>query len=83
MKEQSNDFIDRCQQVSDSVKKNLHLLKSEDIQNYEYTSLVRFNSRIILSDNKEFLEAVKTEIGGEIIEDSHIGLYLFYGELRS
>jgi hypothetical protein len=47
----------------------------------EISSLVGFNNRLLISDCKAFLEAVKGEIGGEILEDSKIGKFLYYGEL--
>ena len=77
------NFIDRCHQVTKSVKKNLHLLNECNPEEIDINSLVGFNNRVILSDCKAFLEAIKKEIGGEIMEDSKIGPCLYYGETTS
>jgi len=71
----SINYFDKCHQVTESVKSNTD---ETDISN-----LVGFNNRVVLSNCKPFLEAVKNEIGGEIIEDSIIGTFLYYGELEN
>jgi len=83
MQQQTNDSIDKCHKVTESVKKNLHLLNECNPEEIDIQTLVGFNNRIVLSDCKAFLEAVKSEIGGEIIEDSKIGPFLYYGEKTS
>ncbi len=83
MKENTEDIIARCHQVTKSVKRNLHLLENTNPESLDIFSLVGFNSRVVLSGQKAFLEAVKKEIGGEIIEDSDIGPFLYYGELMN
>ena len=83
MQKQSDKIIDKFQKVSNSVKKNMPLLKKPDIENKNITFKVGYNSRVVLSNNKEFLEALKTELGGEIMEDTRIGQFLYYGDLRS
>lgn len=80
MKENPEDILSRCHQVTESVKRNLHLLENTNPKTVEIFSLVSFNSRIVLSGQKDFLEAVKKEIGGEIIDDTTIGPFLYYGE---
>jgi len=74
------NLIDKCHQVTESVKKNLHFLNEFDVDETDISKLVGFNSRVILSRSKPFLEAVKRDIGGEILEDSIIGTFLYYGE---
>jgi len=74
------DSYDKCHKVTASVKKNLYLIKGCNPDELDIESLVGYNNRIVLSDCKVFLEAVKSEIGGEIIEDSKIGPFLYYGE---
>jgi len=59
------------------------LLNECNPEEIDIQTLVGFNNRIVLSDCKAFLEAVKSEIGGEIIEDSKIGPFLYYGEKTS
>ncbi len=83
MKKQLNDSIDKCHLVTESVKKNLYLLNTCNPEEVDIESLVGFNNRLVLSDCKAFLEAVKSEIGGEIIEDPNIGSFLYYGETTS
>jgi hypothetical protein len=78
-----DDILDKCHLVTASVKKNLHLLNVCSPEEFDIESLVGFNNRIVLSDSKAFLEAVRSDIGGEIIEDSEIGPFLYYGEARS
>ena len=83
MESLSDDIMDKCQMVTASIKKNLHLLNVSNPEQFDVRSLVGFNNRIVLSNSKAFLEAVRNEIGGEIIEDSHIGSFLYYGEAVS
>jgi len=78
--EKLNDSLDKCHKVTVSVKKNLYLINTCNPEEIDIESMVGFNNRIVLSDCKAFLEAVKGEIGGEIIEDSNIGPFLYYGE---
>lgn len=80
MKRLPDDILDKYLVVNTSVRKNLHLLNVCNPENVDIESLIRFNSRIILSDCVAFLEAVKNDIGGEIIEDSTLGPFLYYGD---
>ncbi|HEY4786240.1 MAG TPA: hypothetical protein VIH57_09325 [Bacteroidales bacterium] len=75
--------IELYHKVTESIKKNLHLLDECDPARDDIDSLVGFNNRIVLSGCKAFLEAVKSEIGGEIIDDSRIGTFLYYGEVKN
>jgi len=79
----SINYFDKCHQVTESVKNNLHLLNVSNTDETDISNLVGFNNRVVLSNCKPFLEAVKNEIGGEIIEDSIIGTFLYYGELEN
>ena len=74
------DMVEKVHQVTESVKKNLHFLTESNPDVVDISSLVGFNKRIVLSDCKPFLEAIKKEIGGEILEDSKIGPFLYYGD---
>ncbi|MDP4209758.1 MAG: hypothetical protein Q8928_13175 [Bacteroidota bacterium] len=69
------DSFQRLRVVAQSVKKNSYLLQPvpSNIQNF-----VGINGRLILSNNLEFLEAVRDDIGGEIIFDNVIGTFLYY-----
>jgi hypothetical protein len=35
---------------------------------------------LLLSNSQEFLEAVKSDIGGEMVEDKAIGSFLYFGD---
>jgi hypothetical protein len=83
MNNQPIEITEIYQQISDSVKRNLHLLNEGKFEKTEISAKVGYNRRIVISDCREFLEAIKVEIGGEIMEDSKIGQFLYYGELRS
>jgi hypothetical protein len=80
MQQQPSDILGKYHEVTKSVKKNLHLLNECNPEEIDISSLVGFNNRIVLSDCKVFLEAIKGEIGGEIMEDSIIGPFLYYGD---
>jgi hypothetical protein len=83
MKMQSIDILGKYHQLTESVEKNLHFLNRCNPKEIDINSLISFNNRLLISDCKVFLEAVKKEIGGEIIEDSKIGSFLYYGETTS
>jgi hypothetical protein len=70
------NIIDR---VHESVKRNIYLLTGSNDEETDIDSLIKFNNRLIISNNVNFLEAVKNDIGGEILEDSNIGPFLYYG----
>jgi hypothetical protein len=70
------NIIDR---VNESVKRNFYLLTGSKDEETDIDSLIKFNNRLIISNNLDFLEAVKKDIGGEILEDSNIGSFLYYG----
>lgn len=61
----------------ESIQKNIH-----HIQDGEDSKFYKFNNRMLLSNSKEFLNAVKTDLGGEIIQDSAIGSFLYFGTDR-
>jgi hypothetical protein len=60
-------------QVIVSIQKNHYLLEMTD-------SFYKFNNRLLLSNNPEFLKAVKTDIGGELVIDKAIGAFLYFGD---
>lgn len=61
--------------VIESIHKNVHLLKKNNPSSY-----YKFNNRLLLSDNPEFLSAVKNDVGGEIILDMATGPFLYFGD---
>lgn len=65
--------------VIDSIQKNYFILE-DNTSNKNGNQYYKFNNRILLSNNREFLDAVKSDIGGEVILDSSIGPFLFFGE---
>lgn len=64
-------------QIIESIQKNYHFI--QDSQDSKY---YKFNNRMLLSNSKEFLDAVKSDLGGEIIQDSAIGAFLYFGDER-
>jgi hypothetical protein len=64
---------DEYDQVIESIQKNFYLLEGSN--NY-----YKFNNRLLLSNSQEFLEAVKSDIGGEMVEDKAIGSFLYFGD---
>lgn len=78
---ESQNVMDKYRQITESVKRNLHMLNVCNPEEINILSLVKFNNRLIISECKAFLEAVKEDIGGEIIEDAKIGSFLYYGEI--
>lgn len=60
-------------QVIGSIQKNFHLIEGSG-------NFYKFNNRVLLSNCSEFLNAVKSDIGGELIVDSSIGSFLYFGD---
>ncbi|HEX3008179.1 MAG TPA: hypothetical protein VHO90_11260 [Bacteroidales bacterium] len=60
-------------QVIGSIEKNSHLLNESD-------DFYKFNNRLLISNSRAFLHAVKEDIGGEIIVDTAIGPFLYFGD---
>ncbi len=83
MEMQSIDILGKYHHLTESVNKNLHFLNRCNPKEIDITSLISFNNRLLISDCKAFLEAVKSDIGGEIIEDAMIGSFLYYGEITN
>lgn len=82
MKSINETTISHFHHVTESVQKHLHLIRECNPGNIDINTLVGFNNRLIISNCSAFLEAVKNEIGGEIINDSNIGTFLYYGEMN-
>jgi hypothetical protein len=61
----------------ESIQRNIH-----HIQNSQESKFYKFNNRMLLSNSPEFLNAVKSDRGGEIIQDSAIGSFLYFGDDR-
>lgn len=62
--------------VMESIQRNYYILdESSKTINGQY---YKYNNRILLSNNQQFLEAVKNDIGGELILDSAIGPFLVF-----
>jgi hypothetical protein len=58
----------------ESIQRNIH-----HIQDSQESKFYKFNNRMLLSNSIEFLDAVKYDMGGEIIQDSAIGSFLYFG----
>ena len=58
------------------IRKNEHLLESSNVgvkkKKYDYSS------RLVIADNVEFLEAIRKEMGGELIINKSIGNFLYF-----
>lgn len=61
--------------IIEAIKRNEHLLNVADYEKINYVTF-GFNSRVILSNNIVFLQALNNDLGGEIIQDNTIGTFL-------
>jgi hypothetical protein len=73
----NNDLFDKYHQLSLSVKKNLYLLDPSGVDSDPQKLLVGFNDKVIISENMAFLEAIKKDVGGDIIDDDVLGRFLY------
>jgi len=73
-------LIDKYKKVIESILKNIHLLDCNTSTEKDYGYKFGFNSHIIISECLEFLKAVSRDIGGEILIDSIVGHFLYYGD---
>jgi hypothetical protein len=78
----SDNFLDKCFQLSKSVEKNIHLLDNLKPEHYKNRK-VGYNDHIVISDSVKFLEAVRNDVGGEIIRDPKLGTFLYLGEISN
>lgn len=61
------------------IRKNEYLL--EGVSGYDIGKLkYDFTRRVVISDNIKFLETIRDEIGGELINDKSIGTFLYLKE---
>lgn len=72
MVKDSENVMQEYDQVIESIQKNYYLLEKSN--NY-----YKFNNRLLISNSNEFLNAVKSDIGGELIVDTAIGPFLYFG----
>jgi hypothetical protein len=80
MIKESVKSVDEYNLVLESIQKNYYILESNN-SNKNERQYYKYNNRILLSNSKEFLDAVKKDIGGEIILDTAIGPFLFFGDI--
>lgn len=73
MLKDSLNATEEYDQVIGSIQKNHYILETTD-------SFYKFNNRLLLSNNQEFLNAVKNDIGGDLVIDKAIGPFLYFGE---
>ncbi len=73
MLKDSLNATEEYDQVIGSIQRNHYILETTD-------SFYKFNNRLLLSNNQDFLNAVKTDIGGELVIDKAIGPFLYFGE---
>lgn len=73
MLKDSLNATEEYDQVIGSIQKNHYILEMTD-------SFYKFNNRLLLSNNQEFLNAVKNDIGGELVIDKAIGPFLYFGD---
>ena len=63
----------RIDLLIDSIKRNEHFINDSTPKAYN------FNSRMVICNNLDFLQAIRSDIGGEIIHNKTIGTYLYFG----
>ena len=68
--------IDKCFQLSKSIEKNIHLLDKTTAE-HSKSPKTGYSKHVVMSDCIEFLEAIKNDVGGEIIQDSELGTFLY------
>jgi hypothetical protein len=73
MLKETQNATEEYDQVIGSIQKNHYILEMTD-------SFYKFNNRLLLSNNQEFLSAVKNDIGGELVIDKAIGPFLYFGD---
>lgn len=76
-----NDFshnnIKHIDLLIEVIRKNEHLIV-EPSDNATRKKTYAFNSRVIMADNIDFLEAIRKDMGGELIISKNIGSFLYF-----
>jgi flagellar biosynthesis chaperone FliJ len=72
------DHIDTLHKV---IQKNEHLIESTPNEKGERKAY-EYSSRMVLSKNIEFLEAIRKEMGGELINTQSLGTFLYFDHIQ-
>jgi hypothetical protein len=73
----SNIRVDHIDKLLKVIEKNKHMI----IEREEDATLKKtyaFNSRVVIAENIDFLEAIHSDMGGELITSSPTGPFLFF-----
>jgi hypothetical protein len=60
------------------IKKNEHLVNNE-LNRSTGKMAYDFTSKVVISESIDFLEAIRKDISGEIINNKSIGSFLYFG----
>lgn len=71
------DVIESFEKLRNSIEKQLKQLGLENTEENLKKMSIAYNSRVVISSNKVFLESLKNDIGGEIINDDELGVFLY------
>jgi hypothetical protein len=69
----NQDHLDMLFKV---IQKNEHLIA--DPTNNVGMKTYQYNSRLVIANNIEFLEAIRKEMGGELINTKSLGTFLYF-----
>jgi hypothetical protein len=75
-----NNTQDHINMLLEIIQKNEYLIHSS--ANMSGKKAYEYNSRLVVSENIEFLEAIKHEMGGEIIKAKPIGTFLYFDDIK-
>jgi hypothetical protein len=59
------------------IEKNKHIILGSSNE-IAMKKLYSFNSRVVIAKDTNFLEAVRKEMGGELINSKNIGPFLYF-----
>ena len=76
IKDLPSKTLDRIDSLIDAIHKNEYIFAQSPSEELE--KCYDFSSNIVISKNIDFLKAVQNEMGGKIIKDKSIGVYLYF-----
>ena len=78
MKNDLTDTTDnRIDMLIDVMRRNEHFITSSSNEE-KGKKKYGFNSHVVISESIDFLEAIRREIGGEILSSKSIGPFLYF-----
>ncbi len=60
------------------IRKNEHIANN-NVKSSTGKKAYDFTSKVVISESIDFLEAIRKDIGGEIINNKTIGSFLYFG----